>query len=88
MDFNTSNVTIQQLLKLFFVAYVLHFNTSNVTIQRQYDLNGSGKVDYFNTSNVTIQLDFLTVFHHRKDISIHLMLLFNKLYQIDGYKNI
>ena len=44
--FNTSNVTIQQMLRWIKVCQQINFNTSNVTIQHNANINAS-KLDIF-----------------------------------------
>ena len=55
-----------------------YFNTSNVTIQLDFLILKCHILAYFNTSNVTIQLISIPYLYNALDISIHLMLLFNK----------
>ena len=59
-----------------------HFNTSNVTIQRNPQNCISEKKPHFNTSNVTIQRFNVNLCWSWDTISIHLMLLFNKIQYI------
>ena len=61
------------------IIMLKYFNTSNVTIQR-ISKTGLEKIgEYFNTSNITIQR-YIAVYRQPSIfISIHLMLLFNKI---------
>ena len=74
LNFNTSNVTIQQASYPLGQVILQYFNTSNVTIQQTgLDMTGATK-DYFNTSNVTIQPTilshlFYSQFHYTHYIS-------------------
>ena len=79
-DFNTSNVTIQHRKRVEPKLILLYFNTSNVTIQHQCKINNSTTYHDFNTSNVTIQHILYKRRRSYKEISIHLMLLFNLIY--------
>ena len=54
-----------------------YFNTSNVTIQQTVEYSRCTNLSNFNTSNVTIQQSTLIIRKGNKQISIHLMLLFN-----------
>ena len=77
--FNTSNVTIQLLGYVFFAIIYQYFNTSNVTIQLDSLILKCHILAYFNTSNVTIQRRIKDCTDKRNAISIHLMLLFNRI---------
>ena len=58
-------------------SVLVDFNTSNVTIQRFGEIFRRKRTYHFNTSNVTIQLLQSLKYLLFKNISIHLMLLFN-----------
>ena len=55
MNFNTSNVTIQQVIPPLTRPTIPNFNTSNVTIQQITSAPLAIYKGDFNTSNVTIQ---------------------------------
>ena len=57
---------------------LMYFNTSNVTIQQKLVYHEVISLLYFNTSNVTIQPLCSRQSLIAGNISIHLMLLFNK----------
>ncbi len=61
------------------ISYLGHFNTSNVTIQHKQHHTIYFEFHHFNTSNVTIQQNCTSTNRSKKEISIHLMLLFNKI---------
>ncbi len=76
--FNTSNVTIQHLGRQANKERQANFNTSNVTIQQESSRITIIQEYHFNTSNVTIQQNCTSTNRSKKEISIHLMLLFNR----------
>ena len=82
--FNTSNVTIQQQSWQLMCIRVEYFNTSNVTIQRCAAISLTFLQYHFNTSNVTIQPYLLLYSSIIIFISIHLMLLFNRITKHTG----
>ena len=76
LDFNTSNVTIQQ------VSYFPHHQDKEISIHLMllfnFKCSGHQQQDlHFNTSNVTIQQGGYMCYWLIMRISIHLMLLFN-----------
>ncbi len=60
------------------IPFNINFNTSNVTIQPKWHWLSVIPFSHFNTSNVTIQQLYRSSFLFHSQISIHLMLLFNK----------
>ena len=68
-NFNTSHVTVYQILLVFFITFGCNFNTSHVTVYLDGITGLPVQQIYFNTSHVTVYLmilshSYLGIFHH------------------------
>ena len=76
--FNTSYVTVQRNLNLYWKRKHQNFNTSYVTVQRRSQPHRHTDTQDFNTSYVTVQREIRRLSNLPKRISIHPMLRFNE----------
>ena len=68
-NFNTSHVTVYQILLVFFITFGCNFNTSHVTVyQFKQDFTADSK-DNFNTSHVTVYPPFLQLTEYPTDFN-------------------
>ena len=74
--FNTSHVTVYQILMRFIREAHKYFNTSHVTVYRKLPIQFNSALFYFNTSHVTVYQVTMEMCVNIRKISIHPMLRF------------